>query len=127
MLPANIPDREGAKRLLTRANLKFPLLSLLWADQAYRGPQFTDWVRQELGWTLVITNQPRNFAWLKAGEPAPKPAPIVIQPRRWVVERTFAWEGRNRRLAKDYEGLSETEEALCYLGMVHLMLKRLTR
>ena len=52
---------------------------------------------------------------------------FTLLKRRWVVERTFAWEARNRRLAKDYEGLPETEEAYLYLAMVRLMLKRLAK
>jgi transposase len=49
-----------------------------------------------------------------------------VQPKRWIVERTFAWLGRNRRLSKDYEGLLSTSETWCYLAMSKLMLRRLT-
>jgi putative transposase len=52
---------------------------------------------------------------------------FIVLPRRWVVERTFAWLRRNRRLTKDFEGLPSTTEAWCYLGMSRLMLNRLTR
>ncbi|HEY9765437.1 MAG TPA: transposase, partial [Chroococcales cyanobacterium] len=57
-------------------------------------------------------------------ERSPKP-PFTILPRRWVIERTFAWDGRNRRLSKDYEGLPTTEEAFIYLGMGVLMARRI--
>lgn len=123
--PANIPDREGARHLLEGVKAAFPRLSCIWADQGYSGVEFTAWVRHQLDTTLIITSHPAKGVWLRKGQlPERLPGPR-IQPRRWVVERTFAWEGRNRRLAKDYEGLPETEEAFIYLGMIRLLLKRL--
>jgi putative transposase len=74
-----------------------------------------DWVRNLAGWILQIV------------ERAQEATGFVILPRRWVVERTFAWLGRYRRLSKDYEQLPETSEAMIYAAMVHLMLKRLAR
>ena len=127
VLPANIPDREGAKRLLAGVKADFPHLTLIWADLGYEGADFALWVLQETGCELTTTKHPMKTLWLKPGESPPPETPFTIQPRRWVVERTFAWLGRNRRMSKDYEGLPETGEALCYLSMVHLMLKRLTR
>src|SRR5690348_1455474 len=65
--------------------------------------------------------------WLPADQEPPTRIPgFQPQPRRWVVERTFAWIGRNRRMSKDYEFLTATSEAWVYLSMVRLMLKRLT-
>lgn len=123
--PANVPDRDGAKRLLDGVRSAFPRLSCIWADQGYSGVEFSAWIREQLGCTLLVTSHPVKAAWLKSGQtPERLPGPR-IQPRRWVVERTFAWEGRNRRLSKDYEGLPETEEAFIYLGMVRLLLRRL--
>ena len=52
---------------------------------------------------------------------------FVVLPKRWIVERTFAWLGRYRRLSKDYEALPETSEALIYVAMIHLMVRRLAR
>ena len=64
--------------------------------------------------------------WVVAGqEPPSRPKGFVVLPRRWVVERTFAWLVRNRRLSKDYEYPPETEEAFVYAAMVRLMLRRL--
>jgi len=123
--PANIQDREGAKILLGDIKQRFPDLSCLWADSAYDGAPFKDWVKERLGCTLIIPKHPADKMWVKAGEErSPKP-PFSILPRRWVVERTFAWDGRNRRLSKDYEGLPATEEAFIYLGMVMVMARRL--
>jgi putative transposase len=127
VLPANVADRDAARTLLDGVNERFPDVTLIWADQGYVGQALAKWVKQELGCRLGITKRFEPGAWLVQGEMLPPASRIPVEPRRWVVERTFAWEGRNRRLAKDYEGLCETEEALCYLGMVHLMLKRLTR
>ena len=64
--------------------------------------------------------------WVAAGQPPPeRPAGFHVLPRRWVVERTFAWLGRNRRLSKDYERRCETTETWIYLAMTRLMLRRL--
>lgn len=123
--PANVPDREGARLLLEGAKTQFPRLSCLWADQGYNGVEFAAWVREKLDSTLTITSQPAKGAWLHPEQSTPILPGPKIQPRRWVVERTFAWEGRNRRLSKDYEGLPETAEAFIYMGMIRLLLGRL--
>lgn len=122
---ADVPDREGAKTLLAGVKAQFPRLSMLWADQGYNGAPFAAWVRAHLGCTLEITSQPDKSFWLPVGAKPPTVTRRPIQPRRWVVERTLAWLGRNRRLAKDYEGLPVTDEALITLSMVRLMLRRL--
>lgn len=127
VLPANISDREGAKKLLADVKRRFPRLSCLWADQGYRGSSFCSWVKHNVGCKLIVTSRPKKKVWLGCDEQPLALGRMNIQPRRWVVERTFAWEGRYRRLAKDYEGLPDTEEALLSMAMVRLMLKRLTR
>ena len=71
-----------------------------------------------------------RWAWVPEGQEPPAldiPSGFQVLPQRWVVERTFGWLGRNRRLSKDYEFLPETEEAFIYLGMVRLMLRRLAK
>jgi putative transposase len=60
-------------------------------------------------------------------EPPPYPAGFIVLPRRWVIERTIAWIMRNRRMSRDYEFLNETTEALIYVTMIRLMLRRLTK
>jgi putative transposase len=125
--PANIADRDGAKTLLAALGTAFPHLAKLWADAGYQGRLVT-WVTQTLGWTVEIVRKPRRWVWWPAdSEPPPLPTGFQVLPRRWVVERTFAWLGRYRRLSKDYEALPATEEAWIYLAMSRLLAVRLAR
>lgn len=111
---ADIQERAGAKALLQRAKKKgFERLALIWADGGYSGQPMIDWVWHLAGWIFEVVKRSDD----QKG--------FVILPRRWVVERTFAWLGRYRRLSKDYEQLPETSEAMIYAAMVRLMLKRL--
>ncbi len=112
VLPADIPDRDGARDVCHVAAPICPQLEHLWADRAYAG-FLVDWMRDEYGWRLEIVSKPSD----QAG--------FVVHPRRWVVERTFAWLGTYRRLSKDYEELPESSEAWIYATSVQLMLKRL--
>ena len=123
--PANLQDRDGAKLLLGNVKQQFPGLSHLWLDQAYNGAPFETWLKAEVGCTLTIPQHPAAKNWLKDGEERETKPTFKVLPRRWVVERTFAWCGRNRRLSKDYEGLPTSEEAFIYLGMGALMARRL--
>ena len=85
-------QRAGAKLLLQRAiNKGFKRLELIWADGGYSGQPMIDWIWQLAGWVFEV---------IKRSEEA---AGFVVLPRRWVVERTFAWLGRYRRLSKDYQ------------------------
>lgn len=110
---ANIQDRDGAKLVLEKAKGKFPRLQLIWADGGYAG-KLVDWVKLNCSWVLEIIK--RN-ADLKG---------FHVLPRRWVVERTFAWLGRCRRLSKDYEEFPESSEAMAHIAMIQLMARRLT-
>ncbi len=126
--PADLQDRAGAPQLLlplADAGI-LPRLELIWADSAYIGP-LQAWVRQTCGWHLAIVERPGGRGWwLPADqEPPPRLPGFQLLPRRWVVERTIAWIGRNRRMSKDYEFLPATSEAWVYLSMVRVMLKRL--
>ena len=88
--------------------------SKIWADAAYRGKALADWCQpQGTGWDLEIV------------ERAPGPHGFPVQPRRWVVERCFAWLSRNRRLAKDDERNVQTSETLLAVVAARLVLRRL--
>lgn len=137
--PANIMDRDGIKLVLsedTRAHLS--RLRLLWLDAGYNGRgKGKDWVEQVTNWRVETVKgiHWRKRVWVPNDIPpdeidwslyAPSPGFHVV-PRRWVVERTFAWLGQNRRLSKDYERLCATSRAWIFLAMIRLMLRRLAR
>ena len=113
VLPANIQDRDGGKQLLaaffkrkTRRTVKH-----IWADGGYSGT-LLDWARRLWSCTIEIVKRSDRHAF-------------KVLPRRWVVERTFGWMGRYRRLNRDYERQAKTGETMVYLAMIRLMLKRL--
>lgn len=113
---ASIQERAGAKSLLQRAKKKgFERLMLIWADGGYSGKPMIEWVFKLAGWVFEVVKRSDDAKG------------FVVLPHRWVVERTFGWLGRYRRLSKDYETLPETSEAMIYAAMVRLMLKRLAR
>lgn len=125
--PANLNDRDGARELLARPLKRLSGLKVLWVDQGYAGSPFATWLRGQMPrCELRVTHRQQPRQWIDPANPAatPQKPGFEILPRRWVVERTFGWLGRNRRLSKDYEGLPESEEALIYLAMVNLMLRR---
>jgi putative transposase len=126
--PAHLADRDGARLLLERAGAAFPRLGHLWADAGYRGSALREWITERLGLSLEIVQRRSRWVWVpKDVEPEPIPAGFEVIKRRWVVERTFAWISRNRRLSRDYEFLTETTEALVYGCMIRLMVKRLAK
>lgn len=109
---AGIQDRDGAKMVLEKAKLSFTHLKLIWADGGYAG-KLIAWVQSSCQWILEIIKRNDDVKGFQ------------VLPRRWVVERTFAWLGRYRRLSKDFEEKTETSEAMVYLAMIHLMTRRL--
>jgi putative transposase len=126
--PADVMDRDGVTLLLPPAQMKasFPRLAHVWLDAGYNGKgKGQEWIEQHLGWTTQMVRPPPRRVLVAADvEPAPRPG-FTVLPRRWVVERTFAWLGQNRRLSKDYERLCETSEAMLYTAMSRLMVRRL--
>jgi putative transposase len=107
-------------------------------EAAYNGKgKGKDWVEKELGLRAQVVRRPprSRYVWVKEGEEIdwerlrkllPEPG-FKVLPRRWVVERTFSWIDKNRRMSKDYERLPESSEAFVYLAMVRLMVRRLAR
>ena len=144
LTPANVHDTVGAKAVLASCREQFPKLRTVWADQAYRGP-LGDWVQEQHQCRLEIVyhsspQQRREQVWATARERQQQGASLAemwsglswqptieVLPRRWVVERTFAWLGKSRRLSRDYEQLPQTGEAWIYLCMTRLMLRRLAK
>ena len=91
----------------------------------YTGP-FADWLYEARRWRVEVVRHPARQLWRYGYDEKPTHAFRVL-PRRWVVERTFAWLGQARRLSRDYERLPATSEAVIYGAMSRLMLRRLTR
>jgi transposase len=112
---AGIQDRDGAALVLDKIRNRFPWLQLLWADNGYRAHQ----VDAALAKIPVL-----RLEIIKRSDDA---RGFVVLPRRWVVERTFSWFGRNRRLAKDFENLAESLLAFVTLACIQIALRRLAR
>jgi len=112
---ADVQDRDGAPDVLKAARYHFPWLRHVFADGGYAGGKLKRALEGSGGWTIEII---RRNATAKGFE---------LLPRRWVVERTFAWLGRCRRLAKDWETTIESATAWAYLASIRLMTRRLAR
>jgi putative transposase len=111
---ASVQDRDGAKLLISRLPGACKKLRLIWVDGGYRG-QLLDWVAEHCRFrlqTVLRSDDQKGF---------------VVLPRRWVVERTFAWLNHHRRLSKDYEGLTSSSEAMILIAMTRVMVRRLGR
>jgi putative transposase len=143
---AKVMDWDGIKELLRRADTPFPRLKHLWVDALATGEKIGArrlGGENALGWSVGLVERPRKPApkevlmawaeqWLHEGvvvdwEKLLPPKGFVVLPRRWVVERSFAWIGHNRRMSKDYERLCASGEAFVYAAMSRLMLRRLAR
>ncbi len=111
--PANVQDCHGAVPLLQRLREKFPQLRHVFADRIYRGNQLLNALAPCGPWTIEIVERPKGVKGFQ------------LLPRRWVVERTFAWFGRCRRLSKDFEGSAATEAAWLLVAQLRLLTRRL--
>jgi transposase len=113
--PANIQDRDGGLLVLQTVRRMFPFIERIFADGGYQGP-VTAAAVQALGpWEIEIVKRSDQAVGFE------------VLPKRWIVERTFAWLARCRRLAKDYENRTRFAVAYIHLAMIRLMLRRLTR
>ena len=114
VLTADIQDRDGARTLLEKVKGCLPRLQKIWADGGYAGA-LVDWVLPTCGWILEIVKR----SDLAKG--------FEVLPHRWIVERTFGWLNRSRRLSKNYERLIASSEAMVYLAMLPIMTRRLAK
>jgi putative transposase len=139
---AKVPDQDGIRLLLGPMRDRLARLSHLWVDAGYRG-RGRRWAEEVLGLSVELVRKspkpvPEKVAkawaeeWAKEGKEVDwqrlmPPRGFRVLPRRWVVERTFAWISHNRRMSKDYERLCVTSEAFVYVAMTRLMVRRLAR
>lgn len=110
---ANVPDRNAAFSLLGLLRERFSTIKVVWADSGYRGRLIT-WTRKVLRLHVEVVAKPSTTGF-------------VVAPRRWVVERTFAWLFTSRRLLHDHERHASNHEAMIYIAMIMLMSRRLAR
>jgi putative transposase len=139
---ANVHDEDGIKLLLESARIELSRLKHLWVDAGYRG-RGRRWAEEVLGLSIEVVRKPPKPVpekvakvwaeeWAKEGKEVDwqrlmPPRGFRVLPRRWVVERTFAWISHNRRMGKDYERLCASGEAFVYVAMTRLMVRRLAR
>lgn len=110
--PANMHDKEGAKRVIDGIKFRMPRLSTIFGDSAYRGDDLQNFLNHD-GYKIEIITRPQKS--------------FKIQPKRWIVERTLAWADQNRRMSKDYERYPQTSELLIEICMIRLMIRRLAK
>jgi putative transposase len=108
--PASVQDRDGGRLILEelRRHVRFP--KIIWVDTAYTA--LVSWAMVRWLWVVHVVRRPRGR--------------FEIQPKRWIVERTFGWLNRSRRLSKSYERTPESDAGFVYVAMIHLMVKRVT-
>ena len=112
--PADTPERAGACRLLDRLLSYFPWLRKLWVDGGFSGPDFAGWVRERRpGLEVEVVKRIEGAKGFH------------VLPRRWVVERSFAWLVQNRRLVRDYEQTDTSAVAWMHVAIIRLMIRRL--
>jgi putative transposase len=113
--PADIQDNHGAVPLLKAVRRAFRRLRHLFADRVYRGPKLLNAISEVGRWTIEIVTRTQSVG------------SFTPEKRRWVIERTFAWLGRNRRLAKDFEKTIASAEAWIMIASIRLLSRRLAR
>jgi transposase len=113
--PASTQDRDGALPLLKEARRLFPFIKRIFADGGYQGAATAAAVKALGSWELEIVKRSDQATGFE------------VLPKRWIVERTFGWLGRCRRLAKDFENRTRTALAFLRLALIRLMLRRIAR
>jgi putative transposase len=113
VVPADTQDRAGGIPLVEKLRAAVKRLKVVWGDSHFEPALRHGWVWW--GWVGVVVRK-------LAGQVG-----FVAQPRRWIVERTFGWLGRSRRLSREYERTPESSEAFIKVAMIHLMVRRLRR
>ena len=112
--PANIQDRDGVALVLDRRTRRlFPFIERIYGDGGYRGPKAAKAAAKTGDWTIEIVERSSTAVGFE------------VLPKRWIVERTFAWLSRFRRLARDFERYARTVAAFIHLAMIRIMLQRL--
>ena len=134
---ANFGDRKGLKSLLSSMRKKFPNLKKIYADMGYQGFEFTKEIKDKFQVFLEIIKKPRKYFYVPHGVTDVNSylesigykveTGFQVQAKRWIVERTFAWLGKFRRLSKDYEYKILTSESFIYLAMIRHLLRRLSK
>ncbi len=127
---ANIQDRDGGRLVINKELLKkYPRLKLLWADRGYTG-SFVEYIKELEGLELEIVQHEdanQSGVWLDKDQEVPaKKKGFRVLKWRWIVERTFGWLIRHRRLSKDYEATLESSTNWIFISMSFFMLRRLT-
>ena len=112
---ADVQDRVGAQCLLAGMKALLPRLKKIWADGSYTGEKLARWCKEQGGWELEIVERSADTEG------------FAVLPHRWIVERTFGWLMRNRRLSKDYERMVQSSESFMEVAMIRLILKRPAR
>lgn len=112
--PADCPERDGAQQVLQQVGGWFKQLRKLWVDGGYSGENFAEWVRAH--WSKLEVEVVKRAATT---------AGFAVLPRRWIVERTFGWLMRHRRLVRDYERTAASAESWIHLAMIRIQLRRL--
>ena len=119
----SVPDRKGGQRVLEAAGDAYPRLHHIWAHQGYTGT-LVRWAAQEYGWTVQVV-YPQDRQLKRYAPDVLDESGFKVIPKRWIVERTFGWLSRCRRMSKDYERKVQTSETLIELAMIRLLLVRI--
>lgn len=110
---ADWQDQEGAQWVIEKLGEQFKRIKVVFGDMAYGRAGLPDWVQRTFGWILQTVLRPVGVSG------------FVVLPKRWIVERTFAWLARHRRHSKDYEKTTASSEAITYIAMISLMSKKI--